>query len=292
MGTWTAPTPARASSTSPPGCCKSTARPRSPPAAWPRPAGVQAPTLYRLFGDKDGLLEAVAEQVMSTYVSAKAEVVRAASAAGADPVADLEAGWAHADRLRGSRTRPCSGCSTTPTGCHRRPAPAGRCSRLGSAGSPRPACSACPSPAPSTSSTPPAPAPSRPCSARPPDERDLGLVEQLLQAVLQQILTDAPVSAPDPVRSAAITLGAARPEPAGADLRREAAAGRVARPGLDGLAVPGRVSPTRPLDTPRRGPRLADARGSGQLDEHPRHRPRPPRRRSRGAVRTPGRETP
>ncbi len=55
---------------------------------------MQAPTLYRLFGDKDGLLEAVAEHVMSTYVSAKAEIVEAASAADADPVEDLRDGWA------------------------------------------------------------------------------------------------------------------------------------------------------------------------------------------------------
>jgi AcrR family transcriptional regulator len=51
-------------------------------------AGVQAPTIYRLFGDKDGLLDAVAEHVMSTYVAAKA------TTAGADdPVADLRTGW-------------------------------------------------------------------------------------------------------------------------------------------------------------------------------------------------------
>ena len=34
-------------------------------------AGVQAPTIYRLFGDKDGLVQAVAEHVMATYVAAK-----------------------------------------------------------------------------------------------------------------------------------------------------------------------------------------------------------------------------
>jgi len=56
-------------------------------------AGVQAPTLYRLFGDKDGLLDAVAEHVMDTHVSAKAEVVDEATAAGTDPVTDLRAGW-------------------------------------------------------------------------------------------------------------------------------------------------------------------------------------------------------
>ncbi|MEU1647126.1 TetR/AcrR family transcriptional regulator [Micromonospora zamorensis] len=49
-------------------------------------AGVQAPTIYRLFGDKDGLIDAVAEHVMATYVSGK-------SVAAGDPVADLRAGW-------------------------------------------------------------------------------------------------------------------------------------------------------------------------------------------------------
>ena len=56
-------------------------------------AGVQAPAIYRLFGDKDGLLEAVAEHVMATYVSAKAEIVKAASAANVDPLEELRAGW-------------------------------------------------------------------------------------------------------------------------------------------------------------------------------------------------------
>jgi AcrR family transcriptional regulator len=34
-------------------------------------AGVQAPTIYRQFGDKDGLLEAVADQVFAAYVAGK-----------------------------------------------------------------------------------------------------------------------------------------------------------------------------------------------------------------------------
>ena len=58
-------------------------------------AGVQAPTIYRLFGDKDGLLEAVAEHVMATYVRAKSAAVESASAVDLDPVADLRAGWDH-----------------------------------------------------------------------------------------------------------------------------------------------------------------------------------------------------
>lgn len=38
-------------------------------------ANVQAPTIYRLFGDKDGLIDAVAEHVMATHVHAKATAV-------------------------------------------------------------------------------------------------------------------------------------------------------------------------------------------------------------------------
>jgi AcrR family transcriptional regulator len=53
--------------------------------------GVQAPTIYRLFGDKDGLLDALAEHVMADFAARKS----AASASGAevDPLDDLRAGW-------------------------------------------------------------------------------------------------------------------------------------------------------------------------------------------------------
>ncbi|MGD9959242.1 TetR/AcrR family transcriptional regulator [Nocardioides sp.] len=54
-------------------------------------AGVQAPTIYRLFGDKDGLLEAVAEHVMATYVTAKS--ADAAHEGAGDLLEDLRAGW-------------------------------------------------------------------------------------------------------------------------------------------------------------------------------------------------------
>src|SRR4029453_18252619 len=50
-------------------------------------AGVQPPTIYRFFGDKDGLVDAVAEHVMATYVAAKSP------SASLDPVADLRSGW-------------------------------------------------------------------------------------------------------------------------------------------------------------------------------------------------------
>jgi AcrR family transcriptional regulator len=51
-------------------------------------AGIQAPTLYRLFGDKDGLLDAVAAHGFTEYLGRKKQL-----AATDDPVADLRAGW-------------------------------------------------------------------------------------------------------------------------------------------------------------------------------------------------------
>ena len=56
-------------------------------------AGVQAPTIYRLFGDKEGLLEAVAEHAMEIFVASKADAVDAASDRQVDPLDDLRAGW-------------------------------------------------------------------------------------------------------------------------------------------------------------------------------------------------------
>ncbi|WP_063053159.1 TetR/AcrR family transcriptional regulator [Nocardia arthritidis] len=51
-------------------------------------AGMQAPTIYRFFEDKDALLDAVAEHVFATYVAGKALADEED-----DPVAELRAGW-------------------------------------------------------------------------------------------------------------------------------------------------------------------------------------------------------
>ncbi|MFD2420471.1 TetR/AcrR family transcriptional regulator [Amycolatopsis pigmentata] len=51
-------------------------------------AGVTQPVLYRLFGDKEGLLDAVAEHGFERYAASKAAQPRTT-----DPVADLLAGW-------------------------------------------------------------------------------------------------------------------------------------------------------------------------------------------------------
>lgn len=51
-------------------------------------AGVQAPTIYRLFGDKQGLLDAVAAQGFRAYLARKTGL-----AVTDDPVEDLRTGW-------------------------------------------------------------------------------------------------------------------------------------------------------------------------------------------------------
>ena len=48
-------------------------------------AGVQPPTLYRQFGDKDGLLDALTQFVLQNYLHAKRRLL----AASEDPVEDL-----------------------------------------------------------------------------------------------------------------------------------------------------------------------------------------------------------
>jgi AcrR family transcriptional regulator len=51
-------------------------------------AGVQAPTIYRLFGDKQGLLDAVAAHGFTTYLNEKVDLKPSG-----DPVDDLRTGW-------------------------------------------------------------------------------------------------------------------------------------------------------------------------------------------------------
>ena len=61
--------------------------------------GVTQPVLYRLFGDKQGLLDALADRGMERYAAHKSE-----QQATDDPVADLRAGWD--DHMRFARDNP------------------------------------------------------------------------------------------------------------------------------------------------------------------------------------------
>lgn len=54
-------------------------------------AGVQAPAIYRLFGDKEGLLDAVAEYVLARYIAAKEGAFT--SEWSGDPLEALRSGW-------------------------------------------------------------------------------------------------------------------------------------------------------------------------------------------------------
>ncbi|GAA2687800.1 MULTISPECIES: TetR/AcrR family transcriptional regulator [Actinosynnema] len=51
-------------------------------------SGVQSPTIYRIFGDKDGLLDAVASHGFASYLADKTSLAHSA-----DPVDDLRRGW-------------------------------------------------------------------------------------------------------------------------------------------------------------------------------------------------------
>lgn len=53
-------------------------------------AGVQAPTIYRQFGDMQGLLNAVAAELLADYVRQKRVVEQTD-----DPIEDLRRGWEH-----------------------------------------------------------------------------------------------------------------------------------------------------------------------------------------------------
>ena len=56
-------------------------------------AGVQAPTIYRIFGDKDGLLDAVAERAAEDFVATKARAAQTEAGRGADPLDDLRSAF-------------------------------------------------------------------------------------------------------------------------------------------------------------------------------------------------------
>lgn len=174
-------------------------------------AGLQAPAIYRLFGDKDGLLEAVAEHVMSGYVTAKAAVVAVATAEEVDPLADLRRGWN--SQIEFGVTNPTLfRLLSDPERVVRSPAAesgrqvlAARVHRLATTGRLRVAeplaVDLFQAAGVGTITT---------LLAAPPERRDPGLADAMFEAVLRQILTDAT----DPVDDASIAVAfrAAAPE--------------------------------------------------------------------------------
>ena len=171
-------------------------------------AGVQAPTIYRLFGDKDGLLDAVAEHVFATYVAGKQLV-----ADSGDPVADLRAGW-DTHLGFGLANAGLFGLLVDPRRSTRSPAGAaglevlrGRVHRVAAIGRLR--------------------VPERRAVelihaagtgavltllAMPPQDRDLGLADAMYDAVLRAILTDTPALTDESPTAAAVAFRTVVPQ--------------------------------------------------------------------------------
>jgi AcrR family transcriptional regulator len=171
---------------------------------------VQAPTIYRLFGDKDGLLEAVLVQVMAEQVAGKSEQVRAASENDVDPVDDLRVGWRQQIAF-GLANPALFRLLSDPERVSASPAAqAGievlrhRIHRVALAGrlrvSEETAVALVHAAGVGVIQT---------LLAAPPDERDGRIGDDMGDAVLRQILTDAPPVDADGVVAAAITLRAA-----------------------------------------------------------------------------------
>lgn len=176
-------------------------------------AGMQAPVIYRLFGDKDGLLEAVAEHVMATYASAKAAIVAAATAGDVDPLDDLRTGWqtqidfgvanpalfrllSDPDRVRHSPAAQ-SGRRVLESRVHRVAATG----RLGV--SEQRAVDLIQAAGIGTIQT---------LLSMPPGQRDPGFADAMLEAVLRQILTAAPVRTENGPMAAAVAFRAIAPQ--------------------------------------------------------------------------------
>jgi AcrR family transcriptional regulator len=175
-------------------------------------AGVQAPVIYRLFGDKDGLLDAVAEHVMATYVSAKSAIAGAASAENVDPLDDLRTGWEMQIDFGVANPVLFALLSVPGRGLHSPAAQSGinvlrsRVRRVASTGRLR-------------VSEPRAVDLIRAGGtgavltllSAPPGERDSGLADAMYEAVLREILTDAPEVPDSGPIAAAVALRALAP---------------------------------------------------------------------------------
>lgn len=171
-------------------------------------AGVQAPTLYRLFGDKDGLLDAVAEHELARYVAGKTD-----AEASDDPVADLHAAWdLHVDF--GLANPALFALLTDPARAGQSPAAAAgqdvlraRVHRVAAAGrlrvSERRAVELIHAAGTGAVLT---------LLAHPVEGRDRRLADTLYDAVARTVLTDAPAETADNAAAAAVALRAALPE--------------------------------------------------------------------------------
>ncbi|CAM3356848.1 TetR/AcrR family transcriptional regulator [Kibdelosporangium persicum] len=170
-------------------------------------AGMQAPTIYRFFEDKDALLDAVAEHVFATYVAGKTSVEDSG-----DPIADLRAGWDTHIGF-GLANAALFGLLTDPRRETRSSAAAAglevlraRVHRVAATGRLRVAerravelIHAAGTGAVLT------------LLSIPPEDRDLGLADAMYEAVMRSILTDVPPLPEDGTTAAAVAFRAIAP---------------------------------------------------------------------------------
>lgn len=173
-------------------------------------AGVQTPTIFRTFGDKEGLMEAVAEHVMAGYAADK--TMKAATEDG-DPVDDLRAAW-HAHLQFGLANPEVFLLLTNPGRLQRSPATAAgadvlreRVGRIAAAGLLRvsEARAVDMIRAAGTGAV-------LTLLSEPEPERDLGILDELLQAVLGNILTATPAPPASDVGAVVNAFRAAMPD--------------------------------------------------------------------------------
>jgi AcrR family transcriptional regulator len=165
-------------------------------------AGLQTPVIYRLFADKDALLDAVAEHVFARYVAGKL-----AEPPGDDPIADLRTAWdthigfslenpalltLYADPDRRARMPAATaGAGVLLTWVHRIAeigrlrVPERRAAEMISAAGMGAVLT---------------------LLATDPDRRDPGLTDAMYDAVMRVILTDEPVLATDDVPAAVVAF--------------------------------------------------------------------------------------
>jgi AcrR family transcriptional regulator len=165
-------------------------------------AGVQAPAIYRLFGDKDGLLDAVAEHVLAVYVAEKA-----VAADSGDPIEELRAAW-HTHVGFGLANAALFSLIADPGRGSRSPAAAAgmevlrkRVRRLAATGrlrvTERRAVDLFHAAGTGTVFT---------LLSMAPQDRDLGLVDAMYDTVMQTILTDAPALPEESTTAAVVTF--------------------------------------------------------------------------------------
>ncbi|GAA0918344.1 TetR/AcrR family transcriptional regulator [Virgisporangium aurantiacum] len=168
---------------------------------------VQAPTIYRLFGDKDGLIDAVAEHVMSMYVAAKST-----TGPDPDPVADLRAGW-RAQVEFGLANPWLYALMNSPDRAGQSPATAAgievlraKVHRLATAGLLRVDESRAVAMIHAAGS-----GTVRTLLGMPPEQRDPDFSEQMFDAIAASILTGAPVARANDAGAVAVTFATALP---------------------------------------------------------------------------------